>query len=265
MNNEMGGSKTDTLIKLVLTFFVALLAFSVGTYVGKQVSDSDYKRAALEEDYNKDRDPASEDQTGQDSLTEEDIANLTEEFVASEQDELAEEPAPHKAEASAEQQGQQAQNNPEGYKKYPREGGKESHGTETQAQAQAKAEDHTPEAKVEPVSEAAVRVAAGESPTKTHKKERQPNSILPSVATSAIGKYTVQVASYPEENQAKSHAAKLKGRGWNAFYIPAEVKGKTWYRVSVGLFTNQASASNFRAELLKENDVSAAIIQKIVR
>ncbi|MBK7844822.1 MAG: hypothetical protein IPJ71_14245 [Bdellovibrionales bacterium] len=51
MLSQRGGSKADTVVKLVLIFFISLLSFSVGTFVGKQVSDSDYKRASLEEDY----------------------------------------------------------------------------------------------------------------------------------------------------------------------------------------------------------------------
>lgn len=46
--NQIGGSRTDTLIKLVLVFFLSLLSFSVGTFVGKQFSDSQHKIADLE-------------------------------------------------------------------------------------------------------------------------------------------------------------------------------------------------------------------------
>ena len=40
--------KTDNLIKLALVFFVSLLSFSIGTYVGKKYSDNQHKLALLE-------------------------------------------------------------------------------------------------------------------------------------------------------------------------------------------------------------------------
>ena len=40
--------KTDNMIKLALVFFVTLLSFSIGTYVGKKYSDNQYKLSLLE-------------------------------------------------------------------------------------------------------------------------------------------------------------------------------------------------------------------------
>ena len=48
MSAAKGNSKADTLVKVVLVFFISLLSFSVGTFVGKQVSDSHHRRMALE-------------------------------------------------------------------------------------------------------------------------------------------------------------------------------------------------------------------------
>ena len=71
--------KRHSFRQLVLLFFVSLLFFSVGAFVGKQVSDSDYKRAALEEDYKSFRDAghgqaANEHQD--EKVTEEEIAEI---------------------------------------------------------------------------------------------------------------------------------------------------------------------------------------------
>ena len=48
MAAERFGSKTDVVVKLVLVFFIALLSFSIGTFVGKKFSDNQYKLAQLE-------------------------------------------------------------------------------------------------------------------------------------------------------------------------------------------------------------------------
>src|ERR1700722_9354343 len=86
MSAEKGSSKADTLVKVVLVFFISLLSFSVGTFVGKQVSDSDHRRMTLEGEVKAgDGDVASSDkaegQEGASKISEKDVENLTEEFV----------------------------------------------------------------------------------------------------------------------------------------------------------------------------------------
>src|SRR3954464_7392053 len=83
-SSEKGGSKADTLVKVVLVFFISLLSFSVGTFVGKQVSDSDHRRMALEGEYKTDRQVASTEgkgEEGSDKVSEKEVESLTEEFV----------------------------------------------------------------------------------------------------------------------------------------------------------------------------------------
>lgn len=89
--------------------------------------------------------------------------------------------------------------------------------------------------------------------------------MLPKLGSSTIGKYTVQVSSYSTEREAKEHAANLKNHGYSSFYVPAQVKGKTWFRVSIGLFDNYQSANHFKKELEKESLVTSSIVQKIVQ
>ncbi|NJL25900.1 MAG: SPOR domain-containing protein [Calothrix sp. SM1_5_4] len=109
------------------------------------------------------------------------------------------------------------------------------------------------------------KVVAGKAPTDGKKEERKPQSILPTVASAAIGKFSVQVASYADEKQAKEHAAQLHEKGLDAFYVPANVNGKPWYRVLVGLFQNWKGAEEYRAQFIKETGNKSAIVQKIVQ
>src|ERR1700735_2139756 len=90
MSNQNGGSRTDTLIKLVLVFFLSLLSFSVGTFVGKQFSDSQHKIAELEGGENDataaSRSTASvspEDAQPQpkNAITDDQVKSLSDEFV----------------------------------------------------------------------------------------------------------------------------------------------------------------------------------------
>ena len=301
MLNQRGASKSGTLIKmtqaLVLLLFVSLLAFSAGTFIGKKVSDSEHRRAQLEGEYkavasNEGEEHGSVENTNHEgetseNLSEDDIASLTEEFVTKEKDAAASETheaeMEHKAEPVREVASSPEANT--GYKKF----GDKNKATAAPAHEEAaptpvvvapheapapshkpvppSAVAHAPAAETHATkpSPAATRVAEGHAPAADPQEERKPMSVLPSIAGTAVGKYTVQVASYPEENEAKNHAATLKGKGWNAFYIPAQVQGKTWFRVSVGLFTNAKSATDFRKEFQKESNVATAIVQKIIK
>lgn len=40
----MKRSEADFLVKVVLVLFISLLSFSLGTFIGKQVSDADHER-----------------------------------------------------------------------------------------------------------------------------------------------------------------------------------------------------------------------------
>ncbi|MCB0361552.1 MAG: hypothetical protein KDD35_02455 [Bdellovibrionales bacterium] len=248
MLNQLGTSKTDTIIKLVLIFFISLLSFSVGTFVGKQVSDSDYKRAALEDDYKSFRQASQNDHSQEHSeadISDEELTSLTEEFVHTEKEKLAKEEQGKRAVASLDghesehHEGKQdTKLEKDGYKKYAKaqpskefmereeekvakldeyrkklpavephqknianegHGNSHAHGT---SESSSPASTSSPE-----VTKEAQRVAEGKSPSPDPKQVRQPTSILPSVATSTIGKYTVQVASYALEEEAKAHAS----------------------------------------------------------
>lgn len=280
MLSQRGGSKADTVVKLVLIFFISLLSFSVGTFVGKQVSDSDYKRASLEEDYKSFRqvthgEEAKEDPTKK--LSNEELASLTEEFVNTEKEVLAANRAESiEKEKTEDLESSVKEDKPRatGYKKYSKDQSEPSTPSkiaELKADNSEKMAEHKSQVKKVEIEKSnssvpkeAQRVADGKAPVADQKENRRPTSILPSVATSSIGKYTIQVASYASEDEAKAHANELKQKGWNAFYLPAEIASKTWFRVSIGLFTDQKSAGAFREELMKQSAISSSIIQKIV-
>ncbi|MBX7230476.1 MAG: SPOR domain-containing protein [Bdellovibrionales bacterium] len=283
MLNDHGGSKTDGLIQLVMIFFVSLLSFSVGTYVGKQVSDSDHRRMQVEGEFtaanssNDDEDSKEDhDSSSEEKLSEEDISSLTEEFVAKEKTETQSSEgniAPEKQRDIA-SKSEDAATEKTGYKQY----NSPHHVSDSTKTALVPTPSQTPtqhgetakhNAPTKEVSDApsavAHRLADGKTPTPEIKETRQPLSILPSVAGNSIGKYTIQVAAYPDELGAKNHAAELKAKGWTAFYLPAEVQNKTWYRVSVGLFSTAKAAKEFRKELQNEAHITTAIVQKIVK
>lgn len=251
-------SKTDTVVKLAIVFFISLLSFSVGTFVGKKYSDNQHQLATLEPQkstHGSEREVASVNghegtqKTG--AMTDEEIAKLAEEFVAdettapvaAEKEESAHGAPAHGAVAAAPSHGESAH--------------------EEKAPATAKHEEPSSVAK---------NIAAGHAPannpTPVAKKtvtaeERLPSSLPKDVAQYSVGKFTVQIAAYASEAEAQKTASDLKNKGYSAFYVPANIKGQVWYRVSVGQFATQKEAQSYRAEFMSTSKVPTAIVQKI--
>lgn len=252
MAKDSGSSRTDTIVKVMLVFFISLLSFSVGTFVGKQVSDSDHRRMALESEMKDGRDVASQETEAANNskVSEKDVDNLAEEFVNKEKNAGTEAQAPADDAAAPKTDGKESA---DGYKSY-------SHGAKDDKAEKGK--DATAEKKVDAVAD---KVANNEAASDGQPETRKPSSTLPGVASTSVGKFTVQVHSFATEDEAKAEASDLKSKGWNAFYIPAAVAGHTWYRVSIGLFNNQNSAQAFRRDYLKESGTKTAIVTKIVQ
>ena len=241
------GAKSDVIVKLALVFFISLLSFAIGTFVGKKYSDNQHKLATLEPKNaaKEDRAVASVDghEKKHETLSDDEIKKLAEEFVADDSEEVAhsDEHKEHKEDnhATAET----------------------PHKTKEPAQYTAsapKAETHEP-------TEAAHQIIEGKTPHAPAKPQpRHPTSIPKDVAQYSVGKFTVQIASYATEDEAKKRANELKEKGYSAFYVPAQVKGKSWYRVSVGLFATEDEAKNYRKEFSTKSKIENSIIQKIV-
>lgn len=252
------GAKTDVIVKLVLVFFISLLSFSIGTFVGKKYSDNQHKLAALEpgkSEYNS-REVASDNEHGGpakehgiakmgEGMSDEDIAKLAEEFVADETT----------ATTAAATTG--------GHEEVKHDAHETTAAVETtKTRSLEKAEPLTAAKNI--VHGKAVNTAATEE-KKVEKDTRIPSSIPKDVGQYSAGKFTVQVGSYAKEEEAQKIAGDLKSKGFSAFYIPANVKGQTWYRVSVGLFATPKEAQDYRTELMSKAKLSTALVQKIIQ
>jgi cell division protein FtsN len=289
MSGEKYGSKTDVVVKLVLVFFIALLSFSIGTFVGKKFSDNQYKLAQLEpqgghggtsEETASATDAGSVENRGiasispkagevkpEKALTDDEIAKLASEFVSDDDGGKKQDVKPTTAAADM-----------NGAKKIEAKAdgksnvsGTESTASNTAAEAKAEAKAETPTNTKSVMAEAqplkpAERMVRGKSAVVANPPvatSRIPSSLPKEAATSAIGKYTVQIASYASERDAQKKAAELKEHGYSAFYVAGKVKHQTWYRVSVGLFTTQKEANIYKKELIKNGRASSAIVAKV--
>lgn len=263
-------TKSDVFIKLSLVFVISLLSFAIGTFVGKKYSDNQHTLSSMEPGDHK-REVASdhhEDKSHtekKDQMTDQEIAKLAEEFIAD--DEGHGKDDGHGNVAQVESHSEKADHGDEGHG----EVAKDTHGTT--AKAEKKSEDsHSAPAKSEKISDSKPLAPAHdliakkgqvEEPTPTHNETRVPSSIPKDVAQYSVGKFTVQVAAFSTEGDAKKKASDLKEKGFSAFYIPANVNGQTWYRVSIGLFATEKEAKEYRSEFLGKSKTESAIIQKI--
>lgn len=67
------------------------------------------------------------------------------------------------------------------------------------------------------------------------------------------GKYTIQIASFLEREQAQNLVRWLRERGYPAFMITAEIEGRgTWHRVRVGRFPSKEEANTYQKQLEKK-------------
>lgn len=265
LNSQFGGSKTDTVVKLILVFFVSLLSFSVGTFVGKQFSDSQHRLASLEKDYQNEvgeltaeRSTASvpsESLNVEPSpiLSQEDVAKLAEEFVQETK------PAAKREVANTETKSE------EDLKPKITDTATEAGVDEVKLRPLQEAK--AAPAKTADPKEAAKKIAEGKPALQPVAKPEAPKKIeLPKVTSAdAQGKYTIQVSSHPNETDAKNQAADLVNKGYSAFYVPAQIDGKTWYRVSVGNFSTSDTAKEYLSKIKSNASFKDAIVRKIVQ
>ncbi len=257
--------KTDVVVKLVLVFFISLLSFSIGTFIGKKYSDNQHQLSQLEPQKNQksERTVASTQEEGTEkksgAMSDEEIAKLAEEFVADDTKPANEASNKAEGEHTSEQVAEHAPQH-----------GAEHAASHTSAVAETKGEAHSGAAEHKPAHEekAAANVkheTVGAAPHGEARvqESRIPTSLPKDVAHFAVGKFTVQIASFADESEAQKTASDLKEKGYSAFYVPANIKGKTWYRVSVGQFATVKEATTYRADLISKAKVNSAIVQKI--
>jgi cell division protein FtsN len=258
-----GSSRLDSVLKLLLVAFISLLAFSSGVYFGKNMSETEHQAKALEGTTKTEANEAAKnlDVKPEDALVDEEVAEISDKYVngkgeATEPDVIVEdgvnsakekEPAVAKTEAAKTDTAKTEPLKTEQAKAEP----KKPDLTEVQKIAQRVAKNEVVEEKAEVVA----------APPK--KQKRQPASLPKTVGYDPATQFTVQIASYPTADEAKARSAEMVKKGFPAYPVEASIKGKTWYRVSVGSFKTKQEASDYRSQLMKQANVTAAIVQPL--
>jgi cell division protein FtsN len=265
---------TNRIIELCLVFLVSILSFSVGTFVGKKYSDNQHKLSLLDPNYNKHESiadeasahtpseahgtetaaatvaPANDEHgspikaniTNSTPITDADVAKMAEEFSEENTEDLVD---TSKADSGSivktiNEDGSVVPDEPKAKAK------KEA--TKLPAKKVAKVNGETVVREVANISERAQSI---------HQDVK--------ASDSADGKsqYTVQVGAFPSPTEAEKIASSLQARGYKASHSVATVNGKTWYRVQVGLFNSLQDAQVYKKELVEQNHLTSAIIQRL--
>lgn len=289
---ERYGSKSDAFIKLILVFFISLLSFSIGTYVGKKYSDNSHRIAKLEphgeatashaaegDEHEGERDPASIDPTGHEpetkkALSAHEITAIAEEFIADEDSvEVAKKDDAHSAGHAAGHESTKPA--APAVAAAPKAEHAEEASHSVAAAPKPEEEVKKPEAAPSHEAKPAPVVAKPKSvlspvaqkiieDAKNEVEDRKPSAIPEKMATVVRGKFTVQVGSFNNEKDAMAKAAELKKENLSAFYTSAQIRGQPWYRVAVGLFNTSQEAQSFLADLKQKQIISSsAFVQKV--
>lgn len=98
-------------------------------------------------------------------------------------------------------------------------------------------------------------------PADASERAQPPTPHAPISETPHDGNLTIQIGSFPDQDQANARAAKLQQAGAAARVVKAELPGKgTWYRVQVGGFKSHAKAQDFGNQLRSKGAVQDFIV-----
>ena len=266
--------KTDSMIKMALVFFVSLLSFSIGTYVGKKYSDNQHKLALLEpkkevptpkaEEFASDASETDKTHGLANSeivsteqkpaaLTDSEVAKIAEEFAT--EDSIAEE----KLVATIDPQEKVLSTITEMPQVKPM-------AKPTVKTVQIPTHNSAP---LQPAAQPAIQASTQTTLQKLKQIEnsaevRIPASINPKTQVVPMH-YTVQIGAYPTQTEAEKITKDLQSKGYKTAFVPATVNGQTWFRVNVGLFGTVKEAQDYKKEFLEKTKITSAIVQRVLQ
>ena len=77
--------------------------------------------------------------------------------------------------------------------------------------------------------------------------------------------YTIQVAAYKTEVEARNHIQDLVDKGFPAFLMEKTLGGGKWFRVNIGNFKSKKQALGYEKALKKQTWIKKSFVRKISR
>lgn len=234
---------TNRMVELALVFFVSLLSFSIGTFVGKKYSDNQHRLAKLEPHGEKAEEIAKDMSESvnaaepklvehkQETLTDTEVAQMAREFSEEEEANVKNTEVEHVAPVA-------------------------THVTTSKALKKLAAAEKSKDVKEIENTEGLPAKNIVRDVASITAKVRKATAQDPAW-------YTVQVAAYPSTEEADKMVATLGARGYKGRAVEAEVNGRKWYRVHVGQFDNFKDADTYKKEIMEQNRLTSALVQKV--
>ena len=92
------------------------------------------------------------------------------------------------------------------------------------------------------------------------KAETKPTTIPAAKKDLPTNTWSVQVSATQDRSAAQILQDRLKGKGFDAFIVEAEVNSGRWYRVRVGRFSTSQEADNTRQDLQARENLANAFV-----
>ena len=234
---------TNRMVELALVFFVSLLSFSIGTFVGKKYSDNQHRLAKLEPHGEKAEEIAKEMSESanatepklvehkQETLTDTEVAQMAREFSEEEEANVKDTEIERVSPVAA-------------------------HATTSKALRKLALAEKSKDVKEIENTEGLPAKNIVRDVASITAKVRKANPQDPAW-------YTVQVAAYPSYEEAEKMVATLGARGYKGRAVEADVNGRKWFRVHVGQFDNFKDADTYKKEIMEQNRLTSALVQKL--
>jgi cell division septation protein DedD len=98
------------------------------------------------------------------------------------------------------------------------------------------------------------------APSASAEEEQAPTEAPAEEEAAPVGKYSIQVGSFPTLEDATKASNVWKAKGYHAFLSAGQIPNKgTWYRVRLGTFPSRESAEKF-LERLKEKEKTSGLV-----
>lgn len=252
--SQTAESKVGTVVLVVLVFFICLLSFSVGIFIGKKFSDNQYQLAKLKGEFSNSlmadltsKEQSLETDIQEAELSNEETANFAAEFAQGESQDRSDlfkensQPSIKSKEESAQSLNSVA--------------------STTRDLSLDPSNNKQDSKNSESIKNREIASTENEAPAKKIAKE---------ITESSLTKYTIQVAAFPTEAEASKLTSELKNKGLESYFLAAQVpekKGsdvlKTWYRVHVGLFHSTKEAEEVKNELIGHKKIRNGMVKKL--
>lgn len=79
-----------------------------------------------------------------------------------------------------------------------------------------------------------------------------------SAASAPDKPWSVQVNAFPDQRSARIWVDRLNNKGYNAYMVEANIRGRTWHRVRVGHYATREEAEKVEDMLQKKEKLTAA-------